>query len=229
MENKEFIKSKLLEFKGSHDIRQVFEDFVVCSAYAISNSCNYNDDMEKSYLKIAETYTSDELNTFAQLLAHLQMEYSQNNSSDILGQIYMEIGLGDKYKGQFFTPEAVCNFMTRINISPDIAKKAIEEKGYFSINDPACGSGRFLFSALDYLEQNDIPKNKVYVEGADISFLCACMTYVGLSLKGSCGIVKHQNTLTNENWNNFYTPAFVFNQELQDSIKKENQDCEVEG
>lgn len=228
MENKEFIKSKLLEFKGSHDIRQVFEDFVICCAYAISNSCNYNDDMEKSYLKIADKYTSDELNTFAQLLAHLQMEYSQNNSSDILGQIYMEIGMSDKYKGQFFTPEAVCDFMTKINISPNSAKQAIEEKGYFSINDPACGSGRLLFSAVDYLEQNDIPKNKIYVEGSDISLLCSCMTYIVLSLKGSSGIVKHQDTLTNESWNIFYTPAFVFNQELQDSIKKENQDCEVE-
>ena len=225
---KDLFKDKLINFSKNHDIRKAFEDFIYCSAYAISNSCNYNDELEQDYLDIAKKYTKNELSDFAQMLAFLQLECNKENSIDILGILYEEVGMSNKYKGQFFTPEAVCDLMTEVNISANSAKKAIEEKGYFSISDPACGSGRLLFSALDYLGQNDIPKNKVYVKGDDISLLCCCMTYINLSLRGASGCVSHQNTLTQEKWHTFYTPAFVMNLELQDNMKKYYQENEAE-
>lgn len=225
---KKLFKDNLTNFSKEHDVRKVFEDFISCAAYAISNSCNYNDDLEQNYLNIVQKYTKEELSDFAQMLAYLQLECNKEKPIDILGNIYEEIGMSNKSKGQFFTPETVCNFMTRVNISVDSVKKTIEEKGYFSINDPACGSGRLLFSALDYLKQNDISKDKVYVTGDDISLLCCCMTYINLSLRGVSGCVRHQNTLTQEKWHALYTPAFVMNLELQDDMKKYNQENEAE-
>lgn len=226
--NKKMFKDKLIEISKNHDIRKSFEDFVLCSAYAISNSCNYNDDMGQEYLNIAKKYEKDELNGFAKMLAYLQLEFNQDNPTDILGNIYEEIGMSNKAKGQFFTPEPVCDFINSIMFSDKNISKTIEEKGYFSINDPACGSGRLLFSAIDFLNKKDIPIDKVFVEGDDTSLLCCCMTYINLSLRGVSGCVKHQDTLSQEQWHDFYTPAFVMNSELQDCIKKNNYEHEVE-
>lgn len=225
---KDLFKDNLVKFSKEHDVRKVFEDFIYCAAYAISNSCNYNDKLEQDYLDIAKKYTKNELSDFAQMLAYLQFECNKEKPIDILGNLYEEIGMSNKSKGQFFTPETVCDLMTKISISIDSAKKAIKGKGYFSVSDPACGSGRLLFSALDYLEQNNIPKNKVYVEGDDVSLFCCCMTYINLSLRGASGCITHQNTLTQERWHIFYTPAFVMNFELQDNMKKYNQENEAE-
>ena len=220
--NKKAFKDILVEISKNRDIRKTFEDFLLCSAYAISNSCNYNDDIEQEYLNIAKKYSEDELSGFAQMLAYLQIECDLDNPTDILGYIYEELGMSSKAKGQFFTPEPVCDFIIGIMLSDKNANEVIEKNGYFSMNDPACGSGRFLFSAIDYLKDKDVPLNKVVVEGDDISLLCCCMTYINLSLRGVSGYVKHQNTLSQEQWHVFYTPAFVMNTKLQDGIKNHN-------
>lgn len=227
-ENKKVFKDILVEISKSRDIRKSFEDFVLCSAYAISNSCNYNNDIEQEYLNIAKKYSKNELSDFAQMLAYLQLECVKDNPIDILGNVYEEIGMSNKAKGQFFTPESVCDLITSLTLSDKNFNENIEKKGYFSMNDPACGSGRFLFSAIDYLKNKNVPLNKVLVEGDDISLLCCCMTYINLSLRGINGYVKHQNTLSQEQWQVFYTPAFVMNIELQDCIKRNNKEYEVE-
>ena len=77
-----------------------------------------------------------------------------NIESDIKGHILQKI-IDRSYResrGQFFTPNAVVNLMVKI-IDPQI-----NEKGC----DPACGTGGFLFAALNHMAQkNTIKENDI--------------------------------------------------------------------
>ena len=44
----------------------------------------------------------------------------------------------------------------------------------------------------------------------DLDIRCVHMTYLQLALAGVPAIVCHQNTLTNELWSVWKTPAFIF-------------------
>jgi len=77
-----------------------------------------------------------------------------NIENEIFGYIY-ENYLKELYeeekKGQYFTDPAVVNFMIdQISFTPEEIKKRYEvDKNSISLIDPACGSGTFLYSAVD--------------------------------------------------------------------------------
>lgn len=106
---------------------------------------------------------------------------------DIPGTIYEEIAaMGDKkHFGQFFTPEHICELMTRLTCQE-------EHPAGQSINDPACGSGRNLlcFNALN--------PGKNYFVGQDLDRTCVLMTLINFFLHGVVGEVIWGNTLTME-------------------------------
>lgn len=220
-ENKNYIKKNMEMLGRKYDIRKVFEDFVICAAYAISNKVNYDQKKEDQYLSIVSNYQKEEINEFGQMLAHLILEYMKEEPLDILGELYEEFNMSNKQKGQFFTPETVCDLISSTIIQKDEAKKTIEEKGYLSISDPACGSGRMLLSVLKRLDKEKVDINKIYFEGDDVSLFCSCMTYINLSLMGASAIIKNKDTLLNETYHVFYTPGFAINYDLQSKIKKE--------
>lgn len=228
MKNKELIKQKILEIGNKKNIKTVFEDFVICAAYAISNSVYYDQAKEDQYLAISSKYQNEDLDGFAEMMAHLVLEYFKEKPQDILGELYEELGLFSAKRGQYFTPEPLCDLMTEITLKDIDINDEINKKGYIVINDPACGSGRTLLSALRYLKQKGTNLNQVYVEGDDISLFCACMTYLNLSLSGASGVVKYQNTLTQEVYSVFYTPQYIYNKELHESIQKSTKDIETE-
>ncbi|HAB66443.1 MAG TPA: hypothetical protein DCE23_03650 [Firmicutes bacterium] len=97
------------------------------------------------------------------------------------------------------------------------------KKGYINISDPACGSGRNLYAAYSELLDSGIDSNKILIEGDDIDLTCCCMTYIGLSLMGANAIINHQDTLTMERYDSFYTAVYAMNKELQEIIAKENK------
>lgn len=226
--HRKFIRDKILEMGRRKDNRTVFEDFVICLTYAISNGAYYRQSIEEQYLAIAKKYKKQEMNTFAEMMAHLVLEYSKENPQDILGELYEELGLSNPKNGQFFTSEDICDLMTEITLKDIDITGEINKNGYVRINDPACGSGRTLLSALRYLKKSGINLNQVYVEGNDISLLCVCMTYLNLALAGASGVVKHQNTLTQEVYSAFYTPQYIYNKELHENMQKSIKDTEME-
>ena len=76
--------------------------------------------------------------------------------NEIFGYIYenyLKTLYEDQKKGQYFTDPAVVNFMLeQIGYTPQNLKKRISrEKNTISLIDPACGSGTFLYSAVDAL------------------------------------------------------------------------------
>lgn len=109
----------------------------------------------------------------------------------------MNLGLGNDAGGQFFTPYDVCLAMAEMTMDPDYLKGKIEESGYITINDPACGAGATLIAAADIMQKYKInfQQSALFI-AQDIDFTTALMCYVQLSLLGCAGYVRIGNTLT---------------------------------
>lgn len=56
----------------------------------------------------------------------------------------MELGLSNDSGGQFFTPYNVCQMMAEMTIGNVVPQ--VKERGYITINDPACGAGATLIA-----------------------------------------------------------------------------------
>ena len=219
---KEIIKI-IRELSESKNANQVFTDVVISCAYALANATQFSQKREDEFNRIIKQYGEDGKMKFAEILASLFNYYSDISTEDILGDIYMEMKLGNKNRGQFFTPSHVSDLMSKLTISEMDSDKEIEDKNYISILDPACGSGRLLYSSYSSLLEKKVDPKKILLVGDDIDIMCCCMTYIQLSLMGINAIVNHKNTLTSELYDTFYTSAFINNKELQDSIKKEHE------
>lgn len=77
-----------------------------------------------------------------------------NIQNEIFGYIYenyLKELYQDEQKGQYFTDPAVVNFMLgQIGFTPErLRKRYAYDKDSISLIDPACGSGTFLYSAVD--------------------------------------------------------------------------------
>ena len=103
-----------------HSVWQVFSDFLEMSAVSISNSIDpvHREDRERRYMEIVKGYNKAEMNLFPQMLTELVKSLEQcaqeKSLDDILGKTFHELELHNKYKGQFFTPQSVCNMMGSI-------------------------------------------------------------------------------------------------------------------
>ena len=89
-----------------------------------------------------------------------------------------------------------------------------------------CGSGRTLYASYKELLGMGIDNNKILMIGDDLDLTCCCMTYVQLSLMGANAIVRHQNSLTNDKYDTFYTIAYAMNKELQEKLFKDKETLE---
>ena len=57
---------------------------------------------------------------------------------------------------------------------------------------------------------------------------CCCMTYIQLSLMGANAIVHHQDSLTMNTYDTFYTVSYVMNKELREKVSNEEKENEEE-
>lgn len=141
---------------------------------------------------------------------------------DFLGELYMELELGNKHGGQFFTPYGLCQAMARVNIKRQHIDDEMARQGYFSINDCACGAGALLVAAANHLHEIgfDYQRNALFV-AQDIDSTTALMCYIQLSLLGCAGYVIIGDTLAapqtgpvlfgEENSRCWYTPLYFEN------------------
>lgn len=143
LKNKEFIKIYEL-ICSRHNNLEVFSDFVKMCAISIYNTFAKNEMLEKEYLQTINRYSKEEQLLFPKMFGELIMIFEESNEIvDILGNLYMNIKSKDSHLGQIFTPEHVSEFMAEISLGDEqIIKKEIEDNGFITIMDPACGSGR---------------------------------------------------------------------------------------
>ena len=129
----------------------------------------------------------------------------------------MELDLGSRNRGQFFTPYDVCKLMSEINLLG--LEDDINRLGYHSINDPTCWAGATLIASANVARRILSKKGKnfqnyILFTGQDIDETVGLMCYLQLSLLGCAGYVKIANTLTdpmrkNDDINKYwYTPMY---------------------
>jgi type I restriction-modification system DNA methylase subunit len=135
----------LKEVANSHDLHQVFNDWLEMSAISIANALNFRQELENRYLQIINSYEKKYQFLFPQMFAHLaellEIKMATTGPEDVLGPIFHKLELQNKDKGQFFTPQSVSDLTARIAVNADEMCQAINAKGFVSMTDPCCGGG----------------------------------------------------------------------------------------
>ncbi len=127
-----------------HASWQVFSDFIEMAAISLSNLVDWihKEKREARYLEIIRGYEKKEQEIFpkmfARLIEALEYESTTNGPSDVLGEVFHNLELHNKWKGQFFKPQNICDMMG-LMVCGD--KGQAEEKDFITLNEPACGSG----------------------------------------------------------------------------------------
>ena len=218
--NKDFLRIFEQLSSERHRPWDIWKDFIMMSACAISNAVDKSHftEREEQYLDIIKKYNKQEQELFPKLLANTVMALDENPEQDFLGHIYMSLNFGNEHKGQFFTPYHVCELMAQITMENVI--RGVKENGFVTINDPCCGAGATLIAAVQVarkqLEKENLSfQNHILVVAQDIDITVALMCYIQLSLLGVAGYIKVGNSLTepiikNDSTENYwYTPMYL--------------------
>lgn len=188
---KEIIKI-LTSFEGGWSPYDLFCDWIKMLALSISNTTDIIQgklwqEREKDYLNTIKKYDAVK-DRFVEMSGYLTLALDQE-ITDVLGQIYMEAGLGNKYTGQFFTP-----FHLSLLTAQSSMPQKIEEP--IKLNEPSTGGGGMIFAvARVMLERGYNPQQWIDVVAQDLDWKGVYMTYVQISLLGLKGVVVQGDTL----------------------------------
>jgi hypothetical protein len=119
--------------------------------------------------------------------------------AELLGGIYEHYGANSDAFGQHFTPQNVAITKAQMLFpAPESIRDATRDDP-ITIGDPACGSGRLPFHAVQHLRLVS-PETPAVVVARDIDKTCAHMTVINFALHGIPAYVVHGNSLTYETW-----------------------------
>jgi hypothetical protein len=213
------------EFSYGHHLDTVFRDFVELAALAISNSVDRAqfEPREKRYLEIVGKYKPDEVARFPKMLGELTLSFEKRidmmlaaravgarggGLTDILGEAYMMLDLGNARSGQFFTPYHVSHLMASILSIGTI--ESARSQGFVRVHEPACGAGGMMIATAEAFHNAGLNYQlAMHATCIDIDPCCVHMTYLQLSLLHIPAIVVHGNALSMEVWGHWFTPAHV--------------------
>ncbi len=189
----EFIKVLFIKILDEQENINLFKisseefELIKNSKKTKSFSSRIDDLFYKIKLEYSDLFDKDERirlsdNSLGFIVNKLQSISLTDSSSDAKGLAFQKfISHHEKDgRGQFFTPEPIIDFCVKI-IQPKIDETII---------DPACGSGGFLFSALEYIKTEntncnieDIIKTNIY--GFDINQSIARIAKMKLMLEAN--------------------------------------------
>ncbi len=201
---------------------QVWADLITTMACAISNAVEYDkqrkETREKEYEQCIKRLGGSN-DVPAQIFAIIVMALEENPNQDFLGKLYMNLNLGNHWKGQFFTPYHVCELMAKMTVEG--CEPEIERKGFISICDPCIGGGAMMIAAANVLREGGINyQNHVLFVGQDVDRVVAMMAYIQISLLGCPGYIAVGDSLIhpitgdtifpddNKELEMWYTPMF---------------------
>lgn len=177
---------------------QVWADLINAIACSISNAVDrtpkHYEQREKEYEQCIKQLGSVEIP--AKLMSIIVMALENEPEQDFLGKMYMNLNLGNHWKGQFFTPYSICKLMSQIAV--ENIDRQIEEQGYISVCDPACGAGATLIAAANNMKSSKYNfQNHALFVGQDVDRIVAQMCYIQLALLGCAGYICVGNSLSN--------------------------------
>lgn len=195
-----------------HEVWRVFSDFCEMAAIAWSNRVDptHYEKREARYLEIVKAYNRAEVELFPQILSHLVMAL-EDDMTDVLGRVFHALELHNKYTGQYFTPDAICQMMAAMTVGDgaDIRER-IARRGFVTAIEPAVGSGAMVIALAKAMKDADINyQQHLHVTAVDKDPKCAHMAYVQFSLLHIPAIVIHGDSLAVKEYDHWYTPAHV--------------------
>lgn len=185
---------------GKRNMWQVFNDvitMIACSVQSQFSTLKRFKQVEELYMNTAVGYSKEELLIVCQIFAKITDMLNENPFRDLLGDLYMQLEMGNNELGQFFTPYNIAKLVAESCVDIDKAKGKINERGYIVINEPACGGGANVIGLCDVLYNNGINyQQKCIVVCQDLSRLTGLMCYIILSLIGCSAVIKIGDTLS---------------------------------
>lgn len=147
---------------------------------------------EKSYKDLMSRYELEERCKLRDMF-HLLAQALDEEIGDVLGEIYMEAGMGSKYTGQFFTPFHLSELCARTSLTETIENYNGE---VITLNEPSCGGGGMIIAAVKVLLDAGInPQECLRVVAQDLDWKGVYMCYLQLSLLGIRAVVVQGDTL----------------------------------
>ena len=101
---------------GKLSIWEIWEDFILMSAISIANSVDFGSaqaEREQLYTSISAKYTADEFGLFVEAFSQVVLGLETDPQQDLLGTVFMSLGLNNHWKGQFFTPYDIAKMMAK--------------------------------------------------------------------------------------------------------------------
>ncbi len=197
---------------GRHNRWQVFADFCEMAAISFSNAVDLvqRDAREAEYMKIIKKYDRAEVELFPQALGELVLAMEQH-SSDVLGRVFHDLELHNKWAGQFFTPYDVSRMMAKMTIGDgDDLRERIARRGFVTAQEPAVGSGAMVIALAEEMHNAGINyQEHLHVRAVDIDLKCVHMAYVQFSLLHIPAIITHGDSLALKEYSHWYTPAHI--------------------
>ncbi len=196
-DEKEFLKM-FRELCRSRNAWEVWTDLITVMACSIVNVLDQKSDRkesrEKEYANCIKRLGGVEKPAY--LFALIVEALEKNPDQDFLGKLYMNLELGNHWKGQFFTPYNVSRCMAEITTGD--CKGQVKKQGWISVCDTCVGGGAMLIAAANTMRRQKINyQNHILFVGQDIDRVVGMMAYIQISLLGCPGYVVIANTLTN--------------------------------
>lgn len=193
-----------------HGVWRVFADFCEMAAITFSNAVDkaQYDKREERYLQIVKAYERAEVEVFPQILAEVVLALEEH-FGDVLGRTFHDLELHNKWAGQFFSPDAICQMMAAMTVG-DAAdlRERIAARGFITAQEPAVGSGAMVIALARAMREAGINyQEHLHVTAIDVDPKCAHMAYVQFTLLHIPAIVIHGNALSLEEYGRWYTPA----------------------
>ncbi|EDA0235099.1 DUF1738 domain-containing protein [Salmonella enterica] len=188
---------------------QVFSDFVHMAACSLYNAVHRDEAFEADYMQRVSRYSAEDAHNMSRLQAEV-IQGLEFCPTDFLGQIFMNLELGNARHGQFFTPYSVSYTMARMTLSDGLSVLTSGERDFITVSDPACGAGGMIVAMAEaMLEAGFNPQKQMVAYCVDIDSVAAMMCYIQLSLMGIPAIVATGNSLTVDIKREMATPMFV--------------------
>lgn len=167
MDRKKDIIKIIDSMAGRYSAYEVFTDWTKCSALAISNSLAMIHDKvwqkrEDEYRATIQKYSDKEREQLVEMF-DLLVETLEGTMADVLGQIYMESGMGSKAAGQFFTPYHLSQACANLTLlEPD-------EHGIYRVSEPSCGGGGMIIAIAERMRDQGIDYDiKLYLATKEV-------------------------------------------------------------
>lgn len=164
--------------------------------------------LEAEYMETVKRYTPEEVAAFVEMMG-ITSEAAQGDG-DFLGSAFMRNELSSHWHGQFFTPWSLALLMAEMTLDASHVSALIEEKGFVSLLEPACGAGVTVLAAANVIRrQGHDPSRAMRVEAVDVDRTAALMSYVQFSANGIPALVRVGNSLSMEMREAWPTPALA--------------------